>query len=87
MLIHDISVGIVTGYELKSRDLIPGRGKRFFFTPQCSYRFWGPPNLLSDGYQGLFPRGYSGQGVKLTTHLSLVPRSRMVELYLQTPIS
>jgi hypothetical protein len=26
--------------------------------------------------QGLFPRGYSGRGVNLTTHLQLVPRSR-----------
>jgi hypothetical protein len=26
------------------------------------------------------PRGYSGRGLKLTTHLHLVPRSRMVEL-------
>jgi hypothetical protein len=34
-------------------------------------------SLLSSGYQGLFPWGKSGRGVKLTTHLHLVPRSRM----------
>jgi len=39
--------------------------------------FWGPPSLLSNGYQRLFPWGYSGRGTKLTTHLQLVLRSRM----------
>jgi len=37
---------------------------------------WGPPSHLSNGYQGLFPKGKRGQGVKLTTHLHLVPSSR-----------
>jgi len=32
----------------------------------------GPPSLLSSGYLGLFP-----QGMKLTTHLHLVPQLRM----------
>jgi hypothetical protein len=36
----------------------------------------GPPSLLYNGYRG----------VKLTTNLHLVPRSRMVELYLHSPI-
>jgi len=31
-------------------------------------RLWGPPSLLFGGYRG--------QGVKLTTHLHLVPRLR-----------
>jgi hypothetical protein len=31
-------------------------------------------------------RGYSGRGVKLTTHLHLVSRSKIVELYLHSPI-
>jgi hypothetical protein len=38
---------------------------------------WGPPSLLSNGYQELFPWGWSGRGVKLTTHFHLVPRSRI----------
>jgi hypothetical protein len=29
------------------------------------------------GTRGLFPWGYSGRGVKMATHLHLVPRSRM----------
>jgi hypothetical protein len=38
-------------------------------------RLSGPRSLISTGYRGLFPWGKSGQGVKLTTHLHLVPRS------------
>jgi hypothetical protein len=47
------------------------------FSPPCHVdRFLVPPNLLSNGYRGLFPWGQSGRAVKLTTHLQLVPRSR-----------
>jgi hypothetical protein len=42
------------------------------------------PILLSSGYQELFSWEYSGRGVKLSTHLHLVPRSRCVELYLHS---
>jgi hypothetical protein len=31
---------------------------------------------VSNGYRGLFPWRWSGQGVKLTTHLQLLPMSR-----------
>jgi hypothetical protein len=34
----------------------PGRIKNFLFCNRPD-RLWGPPNLLSDGYRGLFPRG------------------------------
>jgi hypothetical protein len=64
-------VGIATGlYGLEDRGSIPGRGKRFFSSPQRPDRLWGPSSLLSNGYRGLSP----------------VPRLRMVELYLQFPI-
>jgi hypothetical protein len=38
------------------------------------------PSLLFNEYLGLFPKGLSGWGVKLTTHLHLIPMSRMVDL-------
>jgi hypothetical protein len=47
------------------------------FSPPCPDRHWRLPSLLSKGYQGLFPWGWSGRSVKLTAHLHLVPRSRM----------
>jgi len=50
-------------------DLSPGRGWEFLSSPPCPDQLWGPPSLLSKGYQG--------QGVKLTTHPNLVPKSRM----------
>jgi hypothetical protein len=36
---------------------------------------------------GLFSRGKNGWGVKLTTHVHMVLKSRMMELYLHSPIS
>jgi hypothetical protein len=73
------SVGIGTGWT--ARGSIRDRGKRSFSAPQRPDWLWGQPSLLSNGYRGLSPRG-----VKLTTHLHLVPKSRMVELYLHSPI-
>jgi hypothetical protein len=54
-----------------------GRGWEFFSSPPRPDRLWGSPNLLSNGYQRLSTWRQSGRGVKLTTHLHLVPRSRM----------
>jgi hypothetical protein len=57
----------------------------FFSSPPRSEWLWDPPNLLSKGYQGLCPWGYSGRVVKLTTHLHLVPRSKNEWSYTSTP--
>jgi hypothetical protein len=80
---QDSSVGIVTVWRLvfDSR-----QGPGFFSFAQCPDRFWGRPNLLSNGYWLLFPRGYSGRGVKLTAYPRLASRWRMVELYRHSPI-
>jgi hypothetical protein len=40
----------------------------------------GPPGLLTNVYRVLFSRGLRGRGVKLTTYLQLVLRSRKMKL-------
>jgi hypothetical protein len=75
---RDSSVGIATSYGLD--DWWVGVwvlvGSIIFSSPCRPNRLWGPPNLLSNGYWGLSPRGLRGRGVKLTTHLQQMPRSR-----------
>jgi hypothetical protein len=44
--------GIALGYRLYVRSSSPGRGRE---SSLHTDRFWGPPSLLSNGYQGLFP--------------------------------
>jgi len=56
--------------------LIPGKGKDFYLCHHVHTSPWAPYSLLSNGYQGLFPQEWSGQGMK-TTHLHLVLRSRI----------
>jgi hypothetical protein len=75
---RDSVVGIVTGYGPDDRRFgvrVPVRS-RIFSSPRLPDRLRGQPNLLSNRYLVLFPRELSGRGVKLTTHLQLVPRSR-----------
>jgi hypothetical protein len=69
---RDSAVGIATGYGLDGRGVgvrVPVRA-RFFTSPRR-------PDVLSNGYWGIFLRGQSGRGVKLTTRLQPVPRSRI----------
>jgi hypothetical protein len=52
-------------------------GVRFPVGAPSPDRLWGPPSLLSNGYLGIFLRDLGGRGVKLTTHLHLVPKLRI----------
>jgi hypothetical protein len=50
------AVGIATGYGRDDREVgvrVPV-GSRIFTSPYHPDRFWGPPNLLYNGYRGLF---------------------------------
>jgi hypothetical protein len=62
------------------------QGQEFFSSSQSTDRFCGSPNILSSAYSGFYLRGGSGRDVKLTIHLHVEPRLRMVKLYLPLPI-
>jgi hypothetical protein len=70
---RDSAVGIATGYGLVDWRgggwgvgvRVPARSRIFSYQRRVD-RLWGPPNLLFNGCRG----------VKLTTHLQLLPRSR-----------
>jgi hypothetical protein len=69
-------IGVANDYGLEGREVrfrFPVAA-RIFCSPSRPDRLWDPPNFLSNAYRGLFPRGYNSGGVKLTTHLQLVPR-------------
>jgi hypothetical protein len=56
---RDSAVGIATGYGLNDREVgvrVPV-GSKFFTSPYCPDRLWGPPNLLHNGYRGFLPGG------------------------------
>jgi hypothetical protein len=56
---QDTAVGIATGYWLDDQGAgvqVPV-GARIFISPCHPDWLWGPPNLLPNGYQELFPRG------------------------------
>jgi hypothetical protein len=75
---------LCTGYGLDDRGVgvrVPVRS-RVFCSPHHSDWLWGLANILSDGYQGLFPQGQSSWSVKFITHPQLLPRSRNISMEL-----
>jgi hypothetical protein len=84
-LILSSGFGMATGYKLGGRGAGVPVKAGFFISPERADMFWGASSLLSNWYWELIPRNWSGRDVKLTTHFYLVPRSRMVQLYLHSP--
>jgi hypothetical protein len=79
---RDSSVGISTKLRAgrsRSRGLISGRVKTFS-SPQRPDQLWGSPSLLYNRYRGVKRQGREAD------HLHLVPRLRMVKLYLHSSI-
>jgi hypothetical protein len=57
---RDSSVGIALGYGLddrSSRVRFPAGVGNFSLHNRVQKRLWGPPGLLSNGYQEFFPWG------------------------------
>jgi hypothetical protein len=72
------------GHWLDSRGSSPGRGNIFLIHSVQTVSGAHPVSYPT--VPGFFARRYSGRGVKLTTHLHLLPRSRIMKLYLHAPI-
>jgi hypothetical protein len=75
---RDSSVGIATGYGLDGQgggSSSPGRVNNFHLSIS-SRPALGSTQPPIKWVPGSLSRGKSGRGVKLTTHLQLVPRSR-----------
>jgi hypothetical protein len=81
---RDSWVGMATWCGLDGHGSIPDRGEKLFFFFAVSRP--APPSVLSSGYGGSFP-GVKAAGLKLNTHIHLVPRSRMAKLYLHSHTS
>jgi hypothetical protein len=73
-IIRESSVGIATGYALDGRGSFLSRGKRFSLLHSVQGASRGHPASYPMGIGGSLPGGKAVGGVKLTTHLHLVPR-------------
>jgi hypothetical protein len=78
--LKEAAVGIATGYGFDSRQC-----KIFLFSTESIPPLGAHPASYPMGTASFFPGGKVTGGVKLTTHLHVVPRPRKVELYLHTP--
>jgi hypothetical protein len=80
----DSSVGTKTGYGLESRGSVPGAS--FFFLHSVQTVSGAHQDSYPMDTWGDFLGGLSEWGLKLTTRLHLVSKSRMVELYFHSSI-
>jgi hypothetical protein len=81
---QDSPVSTVRGYGLDRWDSIPGRGKIFslLHSIQTDSRTHLASYLM--GTEGSFSKGKVARAMKLTVSLHIVPRSKIVELYLHS---
>ena len=69
----DNTVGVVTRLQAEESWFDSRQGKIFICPPKRP----GSTQPFIQWLAGLFPRGYSGQVVKLTTHFNILPNVRM----------
>jgi hypothetical protein len=82
----DDSVGIAMGCRLNGWGSIPGTRKRFLFIPQRPDRLWVYSASYPVGTRGSFIRDKATGTSSWPLNLHLVPRLRIVELYLHSYI-
>jgi hypothetical protein len=78
-------LGTATGYEPDGWGSIPVDGKRIFLLHASQRGSWAHPFPIQ-WVPGVLSQVSSGRRVKLITHILIVPRPMMVELYLHSPI-
>lgn len=82
-----VSISVVSNFGLDDGFSLSVRGKEHFVYSLHPVWLWDQPSLPSNGYRkSHFPRVKCGQDLTLTTHLCLVPRSRMSRHYTPSPM-
>jgi hypothetical protein len=71
---------------LDGRGSIPGEDRIFLYSTMSGPTLGPRAASYEMGRMGLFPRRKSDRDVKLTAHLYPVPRSRMADVYLHSPL-
>jgi hypothetical protein len=80
-----VAQSVLSDYKLDDRDSIPDRG-RIFPLASASRPAMGPTQPPIQWVLGLLPPGVKrGRGVTLSTHLHLVPRSRISRSHTSSP--
>jgi hypothetical protein len=76
LLLHEARYITWYGDSLRTGDYgsIPGKGKQLLCSPLRLDRNWEATSFIYNCHQVLYPWGWSGSGVKLTTRLYLVPK-------------